>query len=82
LDRGAEGVAVVADGYWQATRGREALKVEWDTTAVEKVDSEKQLAQFREIGGQPGPHHFDADMTPLETAPLRVCSQTGRAGRC
>ncbi|MBB4504104.1 xanthine dehydrogenase family protein molybdopterin-binding subunit [Rhizobium johnstonii] len=72
LDRGAEGVAVVADGYWQASQGRNALKVEWDTSAVEKVDSEKQLAQFREIANRPGPRQFDADMAPLETAPLSL----------
>ncbi|MFW8604614.1 molybdopterin cofactor-binding domain-containing protein [Rhizobium beringeri] len=72
LDRGAEGVAVVADGYWQASQGRDALKVEWDTSAVEKVDSEKQLAQFREIANHPGPRQFDADMAPLETAPLSL----------
>ncbi|MBY3063031.1 xanthine dehydrogenase family protein molybdopterin-binding subunit [Rhizobium laguerreae] len=72
LDRGAEGVAVVADGYWQASQGRNALKVEWDTSAVEKVDSEKQLAQFREIANRPGPRQFDADMAPLETAPLTL----------
>ena len=35
LDRGAEGVAVVADGYWQATQGRVALKLVWNTSAVE-----------------------------------------------
>ncbi|MFW8645193.1 hypothetical protein ACOJBO_34155 [Rhizobium beringeri] len=62
---------MVADGYWQASQGRDALKVEWDTSAVEKVDSEKQLAQFREIANHPGPRQFDADMAPLETAPLR-----------
>ncbi|WSH62812.1 xanthine dehydrogenase family protein molybdopterin-binding subunit [Rhizobium ruizarguesonis] len=72
LDRGAEGVAVVADGYWQASQGRNALKVEWDTSAVEKVDSEKQLAQFREIANRPGPRQFHADMAPLETAPLSL----------
>ena len=40
LDGGAEGVAVVADGYWQATQGRDALQLQWDISAVEKVDSE------------------------------------------
>ena len=55
LDRGAEGVAVVADGYWPAKQGRDALKLQWDTSAVEKVDSERQLAQYRELAGQPRP---------------------------
>ena len=41
LDGGAEGVAVVADGYWPASQGREALKLQWDTSAIEKVDSER-----------------------------------------
>ncbi len=72
LDRGAEGVAVVADGYWQASQGRDALKVEWDTSAVEKVDSEQQLARYREMGSRPGPRQFDSDMVPLETAPLKL----------
>ena len=67
LDRGAEGVAVVADGYWPAKQGRDALKLEWDTSAVEKVDSEQQLAQYRELAGRPGPRKFDADMAPLAT---------------
>jgi isoquinoline 1-oxidoreductase beta subunit len=72
LDGGAEGVAVVAEGYWQATQGRDALTLEWDTSAVEKVDSERQLAQYRELAGRPGPRKFDADMAPLATAPLKL----------
>ena len=72
LDAGAEGVAVIADGYWPAKMGRDALKLQWDTSTVEKVDSEKQLAQYRELASQPGPRHFDADMTPLDTAPHRL----------
>ncbi|CAN1600808.1 molybdopterin cofactor-binding domain-containing protein [Pseudomonas mediterranea] len=72
LDGGAEGVAVIADGYWQAKTGRDALKLQWDTSTVEKVDSEKQLAQYRDLAQQPGPLHFDADMTPLATAPHQL----------
>ncbi|CAN7730252.1 xanthine dehydrogenase family protein molybdopterin-binding subunit [Bosea sp. LjRoot9] len=72
LDGGAEGVAVVADGYWQATQGRDALKLEWDTSKVEKVDSERQLAQYRELAGQSGPRKMEADMAPLATAPHRI----------
>jgi isoquinoline 1-oxidoreductase subunit beta len=72
LDRGAEGVAVVADGYWPAKQGRDALRLQWDTSAVEKVDSERQLAQYRELADRPGPRRFDADMAPLATAPRRL----------
>ncbi len=72
LDRGAEGVAVIADGYWPAKQGRDALKLEWNTSAVEKVDSEKQLAQYRTLATQPGPRKFDADMAPLATAPRQL----------
>lgn len=72
LDRGAEGVAVIAEGYWPARQGREALKLQWDTSAVEKVDSARQLAQYRELAGKPGPKQFDADMAPLEDPQKRA----------
>ncbi|MDQ0585999.1 xanthine dehydrogenase family protein molybdopterin-binding subunit [Variovorax paradoxus] len=72
LDRGAEGVAVVADGYWPAKLGRDALKLQWDTGAVEKVDSDKQLVQYRELAAKPGPRKFDADMAPLAKAPRHL----------
>ena len=64
--------AVVADGYWPAKLGRDALKLQWDTAAVEKVDSERQLTQYRELAGQPGPRAFDADMAPLAMAPRKL----------
>jgi isoquinoline 1-oxidoreductase beta subunit len=72
LDRGAEGVAVIAEGYWPAKQGRDALKLQWDTSGVEKVDSEKQLAQYRQMAQESGPRHFDADMGPLAGAPKQI----------
>lgn len=72
LDLGAEGVAVVAEGYWPAQQGRDALQLEWDTDQVEKVDSTRQLAQYRELAARPGPRWFDTDMAPLATAPQRI----------
>ena len=71
-DRGGEGVAVIADGYWPAHQGRAALQLQWDSSAVEKVDSVRQLAQYRELAGQPGPRQFDADMAPLASAPRQI----------
>jgi isoquinoline 1-oxidoreductase beta subunit len=54
LDRGARGVAVFATGYWPAKQGRDALSAEWDASAVEKVDSARQLAEFRALAKAPG----------------------------
>jgi isoquinoline 1-oxidoreductase beta subunit len=71
-DRGGEAVAVIADGYWPAKQGREALKLEWATDAVEKVDSTRQLAQYRALADQPGARKYDADMAPLVSAPHRI----------
>ncbi len=72
LDRGAEGVAVVADGYWPAKQGRDALKLEWDASAVEKVDSEKQLVQYRELATKPGARKYDADVSKIAGAPHKI----------
>ena len=72
LDRGAEGVVVIATGYWPAKTARDALKLAWNTSAVEKVDSAAQLAQYRALAAQPGAKHFDADMAPLASAPRKI----------
>ena len=75
VDRGGEGVAVIADGYWAAKQGRDALKPEWDASGVEKVDSAKQLAQYRELATKPGARKFDADMSKLAAAPHQISAE-------
>jgi isoquinoline 1-oxidoreductase beta subunit len=40
------GVAVVADGYWAATKGAQALTVQWNEGPMAAVSSEGILKQF------------------------------------
>ena len=74
-DRGGEGVAIVADGYWPAKQGRDALKVEWDTSAVTKPDTTALLAQYRELAAKPGNVAMQADMAPLAGAPNKISAE-------
>jgi isoquinoline 1-oxidoreductase beta subunit len=74
-DRGGEGVAVIADGYWPAKQARDALKLEWDTSAVEKADSTRLVAQYRELAGQPGRLHFKGDVSRLASAPHKLSAE-------
>lgn len=74
-DRGGEAVAVLAEGYWAAKQGREALKLTWDSSAVEKVDSVRQLAQYRALAKQPGPRRFEADVSALDKAPHQISAE-------
>ncbi|WP_096699047.1 xanthine dehydrogenase family protein molybdopterin-binding subunit [Polaromonas sp. AER18D-145] len=75
LDRGGEGVAVVAEGYWAAKQGRDALKVEWDSSAVEKVDSAKQLASYRALAQTTGAIKYAADVGKLAAAPKKISAE-------
>lgn len=68
LERGAEGVAVIADGYWPALQARNALKISWDSSQCEKVDSAKQLAQYRGMLTEAGPRYFKDDISGLAKA--------------
>ncbi|MDO9191387.1 MAG: molybdopterin-dependent oxidoreductase, partial [Undibacterium sp.] len=54
LDRGARGVAVIANGYWAAKQGRDAIVAEWDSDALEKVSSVQQMADFKAMAMTPG----------------------------
>ncbi|RDZ27398.1 xanthine dehydrogenase family protein molybdopterin-binding subunit [Lysobacter silvisoli] len=48
------GVAVVADHYWAAKLGRDALKVEWDLGPNAGLDTAKLREEFRKLAATPG----------------------------
>lgn len=48
------GVAVVADNYWAAKQGRDALKVEWDLGPNAGLDSKTLLEEFRKMATAEG----------------------------
>jgi isoquinoline 1-oxidoreductase beta subunit len=72
LDRGASGLAVVADGYWPAKMGRDALQLSWNTDGVEKVDSEALLARYKKMATEPGIKVRDADLSKIAGAPKKI----------
>ncbi len=74
-DRGGSGVAVVADGFWPAKQGRDALVIDWDTAGVEKVTSADQLAQYQALARQTGTVARDADISALATAPKKIVAE-------
>ena len=43
----ASGVAVVADGYWAAKKGRDALRIEWDEGEGSTLDDAEIFRRFR-----------------------------------
>jgi isoquinoline 1-oxidoreductase beta subunit len=75
LDRGATGVAVVADGYWPAKQARDLLEPRWNTDGVEKADSDKLLAQYLELAKQPGLKAREADQSALAAAPRKLTAE-------
>jgi isoquinoline 1-oxidoreductase beta subunit len=48
------GVAVVADGYWPALKGRQALVIHWDEGPLAGLDSQTQREHYAELAKQPG----------------------------
>lgn len=49
-----EGIAIVADNTWAALQARKALKVEWDTTGFEHVDTAGLYNRMKEDLKKPG----------------------------
>ncbi len=76
LDRGGQGVAVVASGYWAAKKGRDALKVDWDLAGVSKPDTQALTAQYLALAktqGTPAPKpEFQADASGWSKAPKKI----------
>ncbi len=48
------GVAVVADNYWSALKGRKALKVQWDTQGKESFNSADYAQKLRDLAKNDG----------------------------
>ena len=48
------GVAVIADNYWSAKQGRDALKIDWDLGENAMLDSKKMLEEYRTLAASPG----------------------------
>jgi isoquinoline 1-oxidoreductase beta subunit len=75
VDRGGEGIAVIADGFWPAKQARDALTLEWDTSGVEKVDSAAQLKKYQELAKTTGNLHFKADVSKLVGAAKKISAE-------
>jgi isoquinoline 1-oxidoreductase beta subunit len=48
------GVAVVAEHFWAAKLGRDALEVDWDLGPGAAVDTERMREEYRRLAGTPG----------------------------
>jgi isoquinoline 1-oxidoreductase beta subunit len=48
------GVAVVAEGYWAAHTGRNALKIEWDEGSLATLDDARISARLEALAGEQG----------------------------
>ena len=74
-DRGGRGVAVIANGYWPAKQGRDALVIDWDTSAVEKISTTTQFEQYSALAQKPGIVARKADMSKLASAPKKLVAE-------
>jgi isoquinoline 1-oxidoreductase beta subunit len=48
------GIAVIADTFWQAKKGRDALKLEWYKSPMDDFSSASQREQYRALAQKPG----------------------------
>lgn len=48
------GVAVIADSFWHAKKGRDALKIDWDLGPMADFSSVAQREQYRALAQKPG----------------------------
>jgi isoquinoline 1-oxidoreductase beta subunit len=79
LDRGGQGVAVVAEGYWPAQQGREALKIDWALADVARPDTTAMRAEYLRLAqtpGTPAPEpHMRANTAAGKDAPKKISAE-------
>jgi isoquinoline 1-oxidoreductase beta subunit len=70
----SSGIAVVADGYWPAKKGRDALEITWDEGPNAAVSSTTISQLFAQRAEQPGAvaRHDGAPDAALPAAPTKV----------
>ncbi|HEY7377394.1 MAG TPA: xanthine dehydrogenase family protein molybdopterin-binding subunit [Steroidobacteraceae bacterium] len=66
------GVAVLAEHFWAAKLGREALKVEWDLGPGASVDTDQMRTEYRSVAGTAGVIAAQAGDLALETFKLAL----------
>ena len=75
------GVAVVADHFWAAKLGRDALKIDWDLGPGASLDSASLREEYRKLSGvkgEPVPKGAEAPPVPPAVRGL-AASKAGRA---
>ncbi|MBC3879976.1 xanthine dehydrogenase family protein molybdopterin-binding subunit [Undibacterium sp. LX40W] len=75
VDRGGEGVAVIAEGYWAAKQARDALKLEWNTDQLELVDSIKQKKQYQALAKTTGKLKYNDDVSALSKTSKKISAE-------
>lgn len=48
------GVAVIADNFWAAKKGRDALKIEWDPGPGESLNTTSQFEEYKKLAATKG----------------------------
>jgi isoquinoline 1-oxidoreductase beta subunit len=80
------GVAVLAQDFWSAKQGRDALTVEWDDSAAFKQGTADIMAQYKELAKKPGKSYrkegdVEQHSPPRRNDPGRIRIPVSRA-RC
>ena len=70
------GVAVLAKSFWPAKKGRDALKVEWDTSNAAKIGSAELTAQYLDLAGKPGKVAREGDAKAALAGAAKVVEAT------
>ena len=70
------GVAVVAENFWAAKSGRDALEVQWELGTGATLDTDKLREEFRRLSRTPGAIAAQAgDLTSVESAPATLAAE-------
>jgi isoquinoline 1-oxidoreductase beta subunit len=66
------GVAVVAENFWAAKTGRDALEVQWELGPGAKLDTDRLREEFRDLSRTPGAVAAEAGDLAAEPGPATL----------